>query len=146
MFLPTAIRWNVETLARLIGSAFAFSQAKICWAIATSVYIKYWEGITRNFARASGVTRVLSQGVNFKSIKMLAKGVQFSDLACQGEAHPCPPAVTPLARACSPRPNNVSRLAVERTMYHAGTTSARPSIAASSEPQWGLTLIEPLLP
>ena len=35
---------------------------------------------------------------------------------------------------------------VGRTMCHAGTKSARPSIAPSSEPQWGLTLTEPLRP
>ena len=32
----------------------------------------------------------------------------------------------------------------EETMCHAGTKSARPSVAPSPEPQWGLTLIEPL--
>ena len=31
-------------------------------------------------------------------------------------------------------------------MCHVGTKSARPFIAPSSEPQWGLTLIEPLHP
>jgi len=33
-----------------------------------------------------------------------------------------------------------------RTMCHTGTDSARPSITPSSEPQWGLTLIELLRP
>jgi len=50
------------------------------------------------------------------------------------------------ARACYPRPSNVSHVAVGRSMCHAGTKSARPSIAPSSEPQWGLTLIESLCP
>jgi len=50
------------------------------------------------------------------------------------------------ARAYYPRPNNVSHVADRRTMCHAGTKSARPSIAPSSEPQWGLALIEPLRP
>jgi len=40
--------------------------------------------------------------------------------------------------------NNVSHLAVGRTMCHAGTKTVRPSIAPSSEPQRGLTLILPL--
>jgi len=48
------------------------------------------------------------------------------------------------ARAYYLWPNNVSHMAVERTMCHAGTKSVRPSIAPSPEPQWGLTLIEPL--
>ena len=48
------------------------------------------------------------------------------------------------ARAYYLRPNNASHMAVGRTMCHAGTKSARPSIAPSPEPQWGLTLIEPL--
>ena len=47
-------------------------------------------------------------------------------------------------RAYYPWPNNV--LAVSRTMCHAGTRSVRPSIAPSSELQWGLTLIKPLCP
>ena len=38
------------------------------------------------------------------------------------------------ARACFPRPNNVSHVAVGRTMWHVGTKSARPSIAPSPEP------------
>jgi len=50
------------------------------------------------------------------------------------------------ARAYYPRPNNVSHVAVGRSMCHAGTKSATPSIAPSSEPQWRLTLIEPLSP
>jgi len=52
------------------------------------------------------------------------------------------------ARAYHLRPNNagLSHMAVERTMSHAGTKSARPFIAPSSEPRWGLTLIEPLRP
>ena len=50
------------------------------------------------------------------------------------------------ARAYYPPPNNVTHVAVGRTMFYAGTKSARPSIAPSSEPQWGLTLIEPLRP
>ena len=49
-------------------------------------------------------------------------------------------------RAYSLLPNNVSHVADGRTMCHARTNSARPSIAPSSEPQWGLTLIEPLRP
>jgi len=35
--------------------------------------------------------------------------------------------------------NNPSHEAVARTMCHVGIKSARPSIAPSSEPQWGLT-------
>jgi len=50
------------------------------------------------------------------------------------------------ARAYYLRPNNASHLAVGRTMFHAGTKSARPSIASSPEPWRGLTLIEPLRP
>jgi len=50
------------------------------------------------------------------------------------------------ARAYYPRPNSVSHVVVGRTTCHAGTKSARPSIAPSPEPQWGLTLIEPLRP
>jgi len=38
--------------------------------------------------------------------------------------------------------NNVSHMIAGRIMCHAGTKSVRPSIAPSSEPQWGLTLIE----
>jgi len=49
-------------------------------------------------------------------------------------------------RAYYLRPNNASHVAVARTMCHAGTKSARPSITPSPEPQWGLTLIEPLRP
>jgi len=44
------------------------------------------------------------------------------------------------------QPNNVSHMDVERTMCHAGTKSARPSIAPSPKPQWGLTWIEQLCP
>ena len=44
------------------------------------------------------------------------------------------------------QPNNVSHVAVGRTMCRAGTKSARPFIAPSHEPRWGLTLIEPLRP
>jgi len=45
-------------------------------------------------------------------------------------------------------PNNVglSHVAIGRTTCHNGTKTARPSIAPSSEPQWGLTRIEPLRP
>jgi len=50
------------------------------------------------------------------------------------------------ARAYFLRLNNVSHMATERTMCHAGTKSGRPSIAPSPEPQWGLTLTEPPLP
>jgi len=50
------------------------------------------------------------------------------------------------ARAYYLRPNNASHLAVRRTMCHAGTKSARPSVAPLFEPQWGLTLIEPPRP
>ena len=50
------------------------------------------------------------------------------------------------ARAYFLRPNNVSHMAAGRTVCHAGTKSARPSIAPLPEPQWGLTLIEPLRP
>jgi len=39
--------------------------------------------------------------------------------------------------------NNVSHVAARITMCHAGTKSARPSIAPLSEPQWGLPLTEP---
>ena len=51
-----------------------------------------------------------------------------------------------LARAYFLQLNNVSHVADGRAMCHAGTKSARPSIAPSSEPQWGLTLIELLRP
>ena len=44
------------------------------------------------------------------------------------------------------RPNNVSHMAAGRTMCHAGTKSARPSITPLPKPQWGLTLIEALRP
>jgi len=50
------------------------------------------------------------------------------------------------ARAYYLRPNNASHVAVGSTMCHAETKSARPFIAPSPEPQWGLTLIEPLRP
>ena len=50
------------------------------------------------------------------------------------------------ARAYYLRSNNASHVAVGRTMCHAGTKSARPSIDPSSEPRWWLTLIEPLSP
>jgi len=50
------------------------------------------------------------------------------------------------ARAYFLRPNNVSHVAAGRTMCHAGTKSARPSIAPLPEPQWGLIPIEPLRP
>jgi len=46
------------------------------------------------------------------------------------------------ARAYYPRLNNVFHVAVGRTMCHAGTKSARPSVTPSPEPLWGLTLIE----
>jgi len=49
-------------------------------------------------------------------------------------------------RASYLQPNNVSHMVITRTMCHAGTRSARPSIAPSSKLQWGLTLIEPLCP
>jgi len=42
--------------------------------------------------------------------------------------------------------NNVSHVAARRTMCHAGTKSARPSIAPLSEPQWGLPLTGPPRP
>ena len=42
--------------------------------------------------------------------------------------------------------SNISHVAVARTICRAGTKSARPSIAPSSEPQCGLTLTEPFLP
>jgi len=45
-----------------------------------------------------------------------------------------------------PRPNNVSHVAVGRTMCYTGTKSVKPSICPSFEPQWGLTLIELLRP
>ena len=53
-----------------------------------------------------------------------------------------------------PRSNNISQVkqCIPRgcrknySMCHAGTKSARPSIAPLPEPQWGLTLIEPLRP
>jgi len=47
------------------------------------------------------------------------------------------------ARAYFLQLNNVSHVAVRRTMCHAGTKSARPSIAPLSEPQWGLPLTDP---
>jgi len=50
------------------------------------------------------------------------------------------------ARAYCLRPKNTSHVAVGRTMCHAGTKSARPSISPSPEPQWGLTLTEPFRP
>ena len=50
------------------------------------------------------------------------------------------------ARAYYPRPNNVSHVAVGRTMCHAAIKSTGPSIRASSDPQSELTLIEPLCP
>jgi len=53
---------------------------------------------------------------------------------------------TSFARAYYPRPDHVYHLAAGRTLCHAGTKSARPSIAASPEPRWELTLIEPLRP
>ena len=49
-------------------------------------------------------------------------------------------------RAYFLRLNNVSHMAVGRTTCHAGTKSARPSIARLSEPQWGLPLTEPPRP
>ena len=49
-------------------------------------------------------------------------------------------------RAYFLRPNNVSHVAAGRTMCHAGTKSARPSIAPVAKPQWGQTLKEPLRP
>ena len=49
-------------------------------------------------------------------------------------------------RAYFLRLNNVSPMAVGRTTCHAGTKSARPSIARLSEPQWGLPLTEPPRP
>jgi len=49
-------------------------------------------------------------------------------------------------RACYLRPNNASHVAVGRTMCQAGIKNARPSIAPSCKPQWGLTLIDPLRP
>jgi len=49
-------------------------------------------------------------------------------------------------RAYFLRPNNVSHMTVARSMCNAGTKSARPSIAPSSKPQWGLTVTEPLCP
>ena len=48
-----------------------------------------------------------------------------------------------LERGYYPRPNNVSRVVAGRNMRHAGTKNSR---SFSSEPQWGLTLIEPLRP
>ena len=50
------------------------------------------------------------------------------------------------ARAYILRLNNVSDVAAGRTMCHAGTKSARSSIAPLSEPQWGLPLTEPPSP
>jgi len=51
---------------------------------------------------------------------------------------------TIFARGYFLRLNNVSHVTIGRTMCHAGTNSARPSIAPLSEPQWGLTLTDPL--
>ena len=42
--------------------------------------------------------------------------------------------------------NSPSHVAVARTMCHVGTKKVRPSIAPSSEAQWGLTPTEPLHP
>ena len=50
------------------------------------------------------------------------------------------------ARAYFLRLNNESHVAVGRTMCHAGTESARPSIVPLSEPQLGLPLTESPLP
>jgi len=47
------------------------------------------------------------------------------------------------ARAYYSQPNNISHVPAWRTMCHAGTKSARPSIAPLSEPQRGLTLMAP---
>jgi len=82
------------TFARLIGSAFAFSQVN-----------PLRECYLRTHKMLRGHTRIF-------------------------------------ARAYYPRLNNVSNVAVGRTMCHAGIKSARPSIASSSESQWELTLIE----
>ena len=49
-------------------------------------------------------------------------------------------------RAYFLRPNNASYMAARRTMWHAGTKSARPSIAPLPELQWKMTLIELLRP
>ena len=46
------------------------------------------------------------------------------------------------ARAYYPRPSNAFHVIVTRTMCHVETKNARPSIAPSFEPQWGLTLIQ----
>ena len=94
----TATRLNAGTFARLIGSAFAFSQVnplRDCHLWTHQIF----RGHTRIFARAYYLW-----------------------------------------------PNNASHVAVGRTMWHARTKSARPSIAPSSESQWGLTLINPLRP
>jgi len=48
------------------------------------------------------------------------------------------------ARAYYLRSNNASHVVVGRTIYHAGTKSARPSIVPTPEPHRGLSLIEPL--
>ena len=50
------------------------------------------------------------------------------------------------ARAYFLRLNNVSHMAIGRTMCHAGINSVRPSITPLSEPQWGLALTEPPRP
>ena len=42
--------------------------------------------------------------------------------------------------------NNVSPVAIRRTMCHAGTKSVRPSITSLSEPQWRLRLTQPPCP
>jgi len=97
-FLPIAIRWSVGTFARLVGSAFAFSQVN-----------PLRDNHLRTHQILSGHTRIF-------------------------------------ARACYPRINNVSHVAVARTMYHVATKSVRSSIAPSSELHWGLTLIELLRP
>ena len=47
------------------------------------------------------------------------------------------------ARAYYPQPNKISHVAAGRTICHAGTKSARPSIAPSSEPQSELTVMAP---
>ena len=50
------------------------------------------------------------------------------------------------ARAWYLQPNSISHLAVTRTMCHAVTESAKPSITSSSDLHWGLIPIEPLHP
>jgi len=50
------------------------------------------------------------------------------------------------ARSCHLRLNNISHVAVARTICHVGTKTARLFIAHSSKIQRGLTLIEPLRP